>query len=109
MVELALVEPKASKRPSAVVRAMSRLLAQLEAVMLPMVRTRADSAASAPLIGGLLAQWYSILHTVAAPQEHKSNGRVEHVVRRLKQQVTCAKSHGLVLLVLQAVAAMWCS
>ena len=42
MVELMLVEPKASKRPSAVAHAMSRLLAQLEAVILPMVRTRAD-------------------------------------------------------------------
>ena len=88
MVELVFVEPLDSKGPNEVAHATARICAQLEVLKLPIARIHTDAGSefiSTPFRRFVDAR--GILHTAAAPQEHNSNGRVENVVRRLKQQV----------------------
>ncbi|CAE7378845.1 unnamed protein product, partial [Symbiodinium sp. KB8] len=115
MVELVFVEALDTKAPTEVAHAAARIMAKLQALKLPVVKVHTDSGSefvSAPFRRFVDAR--GILHTVAAPQEHNSNGRVENVVRRLKQQVRVlllAQGHPAAFwaCAARAVAAMWCN
>ena len=88
MVELVFVEPLDSKSPGEVAGALGRIFAQLAVLQLPVARVHTDAGSE------FLSQPFrrfvdskGVLHTAAAPQDHNANGRVENVVRRLKQQI----------------------
>ena len=113
MVELVFVEPLDSKSPGDVAGALGRIFAQLAVLHLPVVRVHTDAGSE------FLSQPFrrfvdskGVLHTAAAPQDHNANGRVENVVRRLKQQirtVILANGHDASRWAVagKAVAAMW--
>ena len=115
MVELVFVEPLDSKSPGEVAGALGRIFAQLAVLQLPVVRVHTDAGSE------FLSQPFrrfvdskGVLHTAAAPQDHNANGRVENVVRRLKQQirtVILANGHDASRWAVagKAVAAMWSS
>ena len=113
MVELVFVEPLDSKSPGEVAGALGRILAQLAVLQLPVVRVHTDAGSEfMSLPFRRFVDSKGLLHTAAAPQDHNANGRVENVVRRLKQQirtVILANGHDASRWAVagKAVAAMW--
>ena len=113
MVELVFVEPLDSKSPGEVAGALGRILAQLAVLQLPVVRVHTDAGSEfMSLPFRRLVDSKGLVHTAAAPQDHNANGRVENVVRRLKQQirtVILANGHDASRWAVagKAVAAMW--
>ena len=86
--EVVFVETLRRKTPAATAQALTRILTQAHELGLPVVRLHTDSGSEYvnPQIRKMATR-FQLKQTCAAPEEHNSNGRIENIVQRVKNQM----------------------
>ena len=82
------VEPMRRKTPASAEQALNKVITEAHEMGFPVVRLHSDSGSEfvSSHVRRLVTK-FGMKQTCSAPEEHNSNGRIENVVRRIKNQV----------------------
>ena len=86
--ELIFVEPMRRKTPASAEQALNKVITEAHEMGFPVVRLHSDSGSEfvSSQVRRMVTK-FGMKQTCSAPEEHNSNGRIENVVRRIKNQV----------------------